>query len=109
MTETLAQFEMRDLYEKHDKLQSGEIVLDVRTREEYAEGHVPGSLNIPHDEVEKHLDELRKYKRIYMHCRSGKRAGMAYEALNRAGLKNVVCISGSGMMDWIEAGYPLKK
>ncbi len=100
------QISMKDLREKLRQLGSDEIVLDVRGPGEFASGHVPGSRNIPHDQVAAHLDELRGYRRIYIHCRSGKRAQMASETLTRAGLENLVCIAGSGMDDWLASGFP---
>jgi rhodanese-related sulfurtransferase len=100
---------MTELHEKLHHLSSSEIILDVRTREEYAEGHVPGSKNIPHDEIENHVNELKKYECLYIHCRSGKRAQVAIGSLEKHGLKNWVCISSSGMQDWLAAGFPIEK
>lgn len=100
---------MRDLHDKLPRLGSDEIILDVRAPAEFAAGHVPGSRNIPHDQVAFHLDELKAYQRIYLHCRSGKRAQVASETLRRAGLSNIVCIAGSGMEDWVALGLPTEK
>ncbi|MCB0379020.1 MAG: rhodanese-like domain-containing protein [Bdellovibrionales bacterium] len=96
---------IKDIY---DKLPAGEVILDVRTPEEYAEGHVPGSINIPHEEVTQHLDELKKYSVVHIHCRSGGRAGKAMAVLTNAGLTNLHCIDDSGMMHWMEKGYPVE-
>jgi len=105
----LGRITMKDLHERVKKLGGQEIVLDVRGLDEYVDGHVPGSINIPHDQVGAHVAELKKYERIYVHCRSGKRAQMATADLERAGLKNLVCIADGGMMDWAEAGYEMVK
>ena len=96
---------MQELYNLYKHLGAGEIVLDVRTPEEFAEAHVPGAINIDHEDVGRHAEKLKKYKTVYIHCRSGKRSLIAYDDLAAAGLNNLVCVTGSGMMDWLEAGY----
>ncbi|MCB0393446.1 MAG: rhodanese-like domain-containing protein [Bdellovibrionales bacterium] len=100
---------MADLYKLKDRLGKNEVVLDVRTPEEYRDGHVPGSINIPHEEVTQHLGELKLYSKVYIHCKMGGRAQKASDALAQAGLTNLVCVAGSGMAAWIEAGYPVQK
>lgn len=99
--------DMHELNRILGELTSKDLVLDVRTVEEYEEGHVPGSRNIPLDQVISHAEDLKKYERIFLHCRSGKRAQMATAALKEAGLNNIICIGTSGMMDWVASGYPL--
>ncbi len=100
---------MSDLKDKYSHLPKDELIVDLRTREEYAEGHVPGAKNIPHDEIENHLSDLKKYKAVYMHCLGGGRAGRTFDLLTSKGLTNVVCVADSGMKDWIAAGYPISK
>lgn len=99
---------MLELNEKRMKLGADEMILDVRSPEEYQKGHVPGSKNIPHDQVQLHVEELKEYKKIYVHCQAGGRAGKASEALSRLGLSNLVCVSGGGMGDWVRAGLPVE-
>lgn len=106
---SLTQTSMADLYRKAPHLESTEVVLDVRTPAEFSAGHVKGSLNIPHDQVAAHLDKLKPYKHIYIHCRSGKRAEAAAQTLLKAGFSNLVCVIGSGMDDWVAAGFPVEK
>lgn len=57
------------------------FVLDVRTPEEYVAGHVPGAVNIPHDQLATRLAEVPKDKDVVLYCRSGRRAVMAGEVL----------------------------
>jgi len=65
-------------------------IVDVRTPEEYAEGHVPGSVNIPLDQLPQRLDEVRLMQPpIVLCCRSGARSGVAMGMLQAAGLKQV--------------------
>ena len=99
---------MSDLHTLLGNLTDKDLVLDVRDPEEYSAGHVPGSKNIPLSEVDKHVAELRPYQRVFVHCQRGGRAGKAGDLLVKLGLKNIVCVSGTGMADWIEAGYPWK-
>ena len=100
---------MKELFELSKKLEKNEIILDVRDLDEYQSGHVPGSKNIPHDQVQSAVDELKKYKTVYVHCMGGGRAGKASDALLKLGLTNITCITGSGMRDWIAAGFPIEK
>lgn len=86
------------------------LVLDVRTPEEYAAGHVPNAINIPHDELESHLAELeaRKNGPVVVYCKSGRRAGIAAEALTKAGFTNLLHLTGD-MEAWSAAGLPVEK
>lgn len=100
---------MHDLHAGLSTLGKNDLILDVRSREEFAEGHIAGAKNIPHDEVAPHASELKGYDRVIIHCMRGGRATMAYQALSQAGLKNLVCIGTSGMGDWLAAGYPVTR
>ena len=86
---------------------SAPLILDVRTREEYAAGHIPGAVNIPHDELSGRLEELGadKATEMIVHCRSGWRAVFAEDILIRAGYTNLRDLEGH-MQAWQEAGYP---
>ena len=65
-------------------LSSWDVLLDVRTAEEYAEGHLPGARNIPVQELATRLDELGpRETRVAVYCHSGRRSAAA-EALLRA-------------------------
>ncbi len=86
------------------------LVLDVRTPEEYAEGHVPGAINIPHTEVAARLDELAPYRdrEIVLYCRSGRRAGIAADVLKEAGFSRLAHLSGD-MPGWAARGLPVER
>lgn len=60
------------------------IVLDVRTEDEYDDGHVVGAINIPYDEIDEDT-VLDKNKVILVYCRSGNRSKIAYDALLNLG------------------------
>ncbi len=106
----MKQITMHDLNTKLSSLAQGEVILDVRTPEEFEEGHIPGAINIDHQEVASRVGELKKYKTIYVHCRSGGRVRVAAAALKAAGLEDrLVCVFDGGMLDWTTAGYPLER
>ncbi|MBV6417090.1 MAG: Thiosulfate sulfurtransferase GlpE [Steroidobacteraceae bacterium] len=79
------------------------VVLDVRTPEEFAAGHVPGAINIPHDQVKDRLAELgaSKDRPIVVYCRSGKRAAKALAILHDAGYRRLSHMTGD-MLGWKE-------
>ena len=100
---------MQELNAALPNLGKNEVILDVRGADEYAEGHVPGSINIDHESVGQHLERLKKYDKLYIHCRGGKRAQFAANTLINAGITQLVCINDGGFMDWVEHGYPVEK
>ena len=84
-------------------------VIDVRTPQEFAEGHVPGAVNIPVDAIQSRLGELETHKAgdIYLICRSGARSARAQGVLAAAGFVNPINIAG-GTLAWQAAGYPVE-
>ncbi len=70
----------------------GAVLLDVRTREEYSGGHLPGSVNLPLDKLEQISYE--KETPLFVYCRSGARSGRAVEVLKKKGYENAVNIGG---------------
>lgn len=101
-------FSMDDLHKVWQSLPDNELIVDNRSPEEYEIGHVPGSRNIPFGTELQHVDELKQYARVYLHCRSGRRAQTAFTNLSIVGLNNLVCIGHSGMPNWVLAGYPVE-
>lgn len=76
------------------------IILDVRGVDEFNQKHIPGSINIPHTQIEDHIDQLKKYNQIFIHCKAGGRAQVATSILKSHGLDNITCVSIGGMDDW---------
>ena len=76
------------------------IILDVRTREEYEEGHIPGAICIPVEEIgTKEIPQFpNKEQMLLVYCRSGNRSKVAAEGL--AGLGYVNVIEFGGIRDW---------
>jgi len=66
--------------------QAGARVVDVRTPDEFASGHVPGAINIPYDQLPGRAAEIGPPSTaVVLYCRSGRRSGIAAEALQKAG------------------------
>jgi rhodanese-related sulfurtransferase len=72
------------------------LVLDVRTPAEYAEGHIPGAVNIPHTELASRVAELERAREqdIVVYCRSGGRANQALEVLEKSGFRRLFHLKG---------------
>ena len=104
----LSEFDMNNLHEVWQSLPEHSLIVDNRTPEEYAKAHVPGSCNIPFGTENEQIDLLNQYQQVYVYCRSGRRAQTAFTSLSMQGLDHLVCISHSGMPNWIDAGYPVE-
>lgn len=81
------------------------IILDVRTQDEYNEGHLDKALLIPVDDLEKVVDKLPKEKPIIVYCRSGVRSRKAAEILVENGFSEVYDMGG--ILDWQKEGFPV--
>lgn len=97
-------FQHKENPEVRTALQTGALLVDVRTPLEFAAGHVPGSVNIPLNRINEKLDDFKINKPIIVFCRSGNRSGQAKTILNRAGIPSV--INGGS---WTEINKLLKK
>ena len=73
----------------------GAVLLDVRTPQEYREGHIPGSQNMPLQQLDK-VEEVTENKDtvLYVYCRSGARSRQAVSLLKHMGYTNVHNIGG---------------
>jgi phage shock protein E len=84
------------------------FLLDVRTPQEYAEGHIAGAVNVPYDQLATRLAEVPKDKDVVLYCRSGRRAGIAADVLAANGYKRLSHLEGD-MIAWTEKGRPVVK
>jgi len=84
------------------------MLLDVRTPEEYAEGHIKGAKLIPIQQLAEHLNEVPHDKQVYVYCKSGGRSSRASKLLASNGFSNIENIKG-GFDAWKAAGYPVEK
>ena len=80
--------------------EEGYIILDVRTQEEYDQGHIPGAIVISHEEIAEKAEEVLtdKDQLILVYCRSGRRSKIAVEALVELGYTNIK--EFGGIIDW---------
>lgn len=86
------------------------LLIDVRTPEEYEQGHIPGAINMPHKEIDGFVEQLNdaKNKPIIIYCRSGRRATIAMQMLEQKQFLKVTHLEGD-IMGWTEAGLPISK
>lgn len=80
-----------------DAVRERALILDVRTAEEYASGHVPGAPNIPHTELRARLDEVRAAadgRPVRVMCQSGVRSAIAHRVLDQAGIDSASLSGG---------------
>ena len=80
--------------------EEGYIILDVRTQEEYDQGHIPGASVISHEEIAEKAEKVLtdKDQLILVYCRSGRRSKIAAEALVKLGYTNIK--EFGGIIDW---------
>ena len=84
------------------------ILLDVRTVEEFVDGHIPNAVNIPHKALESRLAELSKAKntQIVIYCRSGRRAEVAKQVLVENGFSHLDHLMGD-FNGWTSSKLPI--
>ena len=95
-----------------------DVVVDVRERNEYTSGHVPGAVNVPRGVLEFMIWRQLGYpdtnevdiknKKIYLYCHTGARATLSAKTLKDLGFKNVVAVI-MDISQWEKAGYPVDK
>ncbi len=84
-------------------------VLDVRPPEEYQSGHVPGAINIPLSELEKHLDELDSEQEVVAYCR-GPHCVLAFDAVAQLRDKGINARRlQDGFPEWKASGLPVEQ
>jgi rhodanese-related sulfurtransferase len=86
------------------------LILDTRTPEEYAAGHVPGARLLPHDQVETAITSLQAFRdaEIVLYCRSGRRSALAEAVLREHGFSRLSQLQGSWRA-WEAQGLPVAR
>jgi rhodanese-related sulfurtransferase len=86
------------------------ILIDVRTPEEMAEGHIEKAANLDFldESFPEKIETLNKNKTYLLYCRSGKRTAKAGAMMKAAGFKNIYMLDG-GITSWVEEGKPVEK
>ncbi len=107
---TPALISQADLLARTAQKDSDLVVLDVRTPEEFAAGHVPGARNVSHDQLSAKLAELSalKDKPVVLYCRSGRRSALAADVLSRAGFTKLLHLEGDWLA-WEAANRPVER
>jgi rhodanese-related sulfurtransferase len=84
------------------------VVLDVRSAQEYENGHIRDAINVSHNTISENLNFLSQYqnKTVVVYCRSGRRAGVAEHILSENGFKDLRHLTGD-MNGWLEAKLPI--
>lgn len=86
---------------------SGVTIVDVREKEEYNAGHIPGALLIPLSELAQRVKDVPRDTEVILVCRSGNRSQQAYDYLKQQGFTNIHNMVG-GMRAWQAAGYEIE-
>jgi len=110
-----AQVTRIDLKEFKSRLdrEKSPTVIDVRERDEFAAGHIPGAINIPRGVIEFRIWPYAGYpemtdmnKRFYLYCKTGGRCSLAAKSLQDLGFTNVI-VADMQFEDWQAAGFPV--
>ena len=87
-------FKQEHFSKVRELLEAGEYIIDIREKNEYAEGHLKGVPNIPLSELRERVNEIPKDRTVYLQCRSGQRSYNACLLLQNLGYTNVVNVTG---------------
>lgn len=87
-------FKQEHFSKVRELLEAGECIIDIREKNEYAEGHLKGVPNIPLSELRERINEIPKDRTVYLQCRSGQRSYNACLLLQNLGYTNVVNVTG---------------
>lgn len=82
---------------------AGNTIIDVRTPQEFSEGHIDGAVNINFFD-ETFLDQIAKYEKnepLFIYCKSGNRSGQAAKKITNFGFKQVYDLEG-GILNWVK-------
>jgi phage shock protein E len=106
-TPRIDQATLLERIERHDPSM---IVVDVRTPEEFAAGHVPGAINIPYTDLPAGLEKVTQGgdPQIVLYCETGRRAGIAADTLGKAGFRRLLHLDGD-MKQWREQQRPTEQ
>jgi len=99
------------LLDRARKMDDSYVIVDVRSPEEFAKGHVPGAVNIPMEKMQERLQELMNAKNknqdIVLYCHSGRRSAIAAETLRKNGFDKLLHMEGD-MQKWSDDKLPIE-
>jgi len=105
VNETISINELHEIWQQRNP---ENLIIDNRTEEEFIEGHIPQSLNMPFGTELQHIEEIKGFEHVYIYCHSGRRAQVALTNLAKVGLENILCVSHAGLPEWILMDYPIE-
>lgn len=96
-------------FQNLEKEYENEVLLDVRTPEEFATGHLRGATNIDWNSssFETEIKKLDKNKPVLIYCRSGRRSAAAADKMRSIGFTKVIELEG-GILDWQAKNLPIE-
>jgi rhodanese-related sulfurtransferase len=99
-----------ELLARLDRKDPDLVVLDVRTADEFAAGHVPGARNVSHDLLSSRVADLKdlRDKQVVLYCRSGRRTLLAEQTLRAAGFTRLLHLQGD-FLAWEAEHRPIEK
>ncbi len=95
---------MDDLRDRDGDVQ----ILDVRGRDEWESGHIPGSIHQPYHDIHALPDGIDPAKPVAAICMSGQRSAVAASLLKRHGAEEVLHVADGGVGTWRRRGYPIE-
>lgn len=93
--------DLQSVYER-----STNVIVDVRPQTEFEQGHIPGSINIPFDQLKDRISEIPADKCVYIVCEKGGRSIGVTMMLARHEI-SACCVTSGGVKHWKEKGLPL--
>ncbi len=104
-TQSIERLDIPGLHARIDELQ----VLDVRERDEWEQGHLPGSVHVPYHDLDGIPRGLDPARAIAVICSSGQRSAVAASLLARAGAAHTIHVAEGGVGTWRERGWPIEQ
>jgi len=86
---------------------AGAFLLDIRTPGEYAEGYIPGAVNVTLREIPDLMDAIPMDQQVISYCKSGYRCALSIPVLHVLGFDTAKCFTGSWLA-WVDAGEPIE-
>jgi glyoxylase-like metal-dependent hydrolase (beta-lactamase superfamily II)/rhodanese-related sulfurtransferase len=102
--ERIERIDVEELHRRRDSVQ----ILDVRERDEWERGHIPGSVHLPWHDVDRVPDGIDPERPVAAICMSGQRSAVAASLLRRAGAAEVLHVADGGVGTWTRAGYSVE-
>jgi len=95
----------------HDLLESADppLLVDIRERDEWTEGHIPGAVHVPRGHLESRIEQVvsDRSRALVLYCAGGSRSAFAAKTLEELGYENVASLAG-GFTDWKRNGFPVQ-